>query len=40
MFTGLSLISLVEAAFWIFRLLKDLVGVAMGRKTFYDDNPV
>ena len=38
LFTGLSLISLVEIAFWIFRLAKDLVGVAVGKKPFHDLN--
>ena len=35
LFTGLSLVSLIELAFWAARLAKDMIGVALGKHSFY-----
>ena len=36
LFTGLSLISVVEVSFWLFRTVKDQVLLSSGKKSFYD----
>ena len=40
LFTGLSLISLVELAFWVSRMVIDAVRVASGRPTWADQAEV
>ena len=40
LFTGLSLVSMIEFAFWVVRLCKDLAQVAMGRKSHYSKQAV
>ena len=38
MFAGLSLVSLVEACFWVYKLVKEMIGLVLSRKASRRDS--